>query len=131
MKSTFDKYLEGKIEELHALRNKLMYGDYLDEFLEQVARESRDIGYEEGARKQAELDADLCKENYANGFMNGAEKGFSNDREVIKLETLRSVIKIVNECPPFDGCQSKDWIRDKVVMEYKRITRIDIPKKGS
>jgi len=112
MKSTFDKYIEGKKELLNKkwyLWNKTKSGKKLEdgtyttcgeevkEFLEQIARESRDIGYKEA--------------------------------EVIKLETLREVIKIVNECPPFDGCQSKDWIRDKVVMEYKKITGIDIPKK--
>ena len=99
----------------------------------QVSEDEFDVGFKGDVQGLYDFIKSLIlkerEEAYANGFMNGAEKGFNSDRKVIKLETLREVIKIVNECPPFDGCESKDWIRDEVVRAYKSITGIDIPKK--
>ena len=56
MKSTFDKYIERikKIYDGHGKNTVIMTWAGVD----QVARESRDIGYEEGAKNQAILDAE-------------------------------------------------------------------------
>ena len=61
MKSTFDKYLEGKKKRWSSEEVYYYPKSFEWNWIEQAMRESRDIGYKDGAEGQAILDAGEIK----------------------------------------------------------------------